>query len=307
MALHFTPGVRRNPRAESTDRYGKNGGYAALDLNGALLANVTMSDGTTANANGKIVFGPLLADYNYAALHIGQDTPTAANATLLAYGGSTNPFAIFNAPGATGLIYFRASNITQAQVSTAGFLAKNFVVDAGNFRVAATTGDISITNTVASSFATIILDGMGGAAFRLRRAGVSLQSLFCGFSSATTSEVYNHTANTTQLRFNADNTSLFMGGLAIGNGTTILQVLSAATAKDFGSTAAGQSSEQTISVTGAAVGDPVFLGLPAAPDANSGFTAWVSAANTVTVRFHNYSGSPIDPASGTYRVVVFKF
>jgi len=61
-------------------------------------------------------------------------------------------------------------------------------------------------------------------------------------------------------------------------------------------------------VTGAADGDAVSLGVPnAAVNANSSFTAWVSAANTVTVRFNNYSSSSIDPASGTFRVSVIKY
>jgi hypothetical protein len=97
-------------------------------------------------------------------------------------------------------------------------------------------------------------------------------------------------------------------GLKIDStGTTIEAVISATATLDFPSTAAQTSSDLTIAVTGAAVGDAVFLGLPAAPDANGCFTAWVSAANTVTVRFNNYSAGAIDPASATYRVVVFKF
>jgi len=33
----------------------------------------------------------------------------------------------------------------------------------------------------------------------------------------------------------------------------------------------------------------------------------VSAANTVTVRFNNYSAGSIDPASATYRATVTQF
>lgn len=97
-------------------------------------------------------------------------------------------------------------------------------------------------------------------------------------------------------------------GLKIDSGgTTIEAVISATAVLDFPSTAAQTSSDLTIAVVGAAVGDAVFIGLPAAPDANSCFTAWVSAVNTVTIRFSNFSAAPIDPASGTYRVVVMRF
>lgn len=75
---------------------------------------------------------------------------------------------------------------------------------------------------------------------------------------------------------------------------------------DFANTLAATSSDLTITVTGAAVGDAVFLGAPASPNINSCLTSFVSAANTVTVRFNNYSAAAIDPASATYKVVVNK-
>ncbi len=94
-------------------------------------------------------------------------------------------------------------------------------------------------------------------------------------------------------------------GVNVGGGTTLLKVMSASATLDFASTSAQSSSELTITVTGAAVGDPVSLATPAAPNANACFTAYVSAGNTVTVRFNNYSSGAIDPASGTYRATVF--
>ena len=97
-------------------------------------------------------------------------------------------------------------------------------------------------------------------------------------------------------------------GLKIdATGTTIEAAYSASATLDFPNTLAQQSSDLTITVTGAAVGDPVFLAIPAAPDANSCYTAWVSAAGVVTVRFNNYSSAPIDPASGSFRACVFHF
>lgn len=99
----------------------------------------------------------------------------------------------------------------------------------------------------------------------------------------------------------------FAGIKIDSTGTTIEAVLTATATLDFPNTAAQTSSDLTITVTGAAVGDAVLLGTPATPDANSCFTAWVSAADQVTCRFNNYSAGAIDPASASYRAVVMKF
>lgn len=77
---------------------------------------------------------------------------------------------------------------------------------------------------------------------------------------------------------------------------------------DFPNTVAQANSDLTITVTGAVSGDPVVLGTPqGAVLANTCFTAWVSASNTVTVRFNNYWTGASDPASGTFRVSVLKY
>jgi len=76
---------------------------------------------------------------------------------------------------------------------------------------------------------------------------------------------------------------------------------------DFGSIAHGAQEETTITVTGAAVGDAVFVGPPASIEADLSWGAYVSAADTVTLRVHNVASSGnINPASATWRVTVLK-
>lgn len=75
---------------------------------------------------------------------------------------------------------------------------------------------------------------------------------------------------------------------------------------DFGSIAGAGAADLTITVTGAASGDPVALGLPTAPAAGIAFNAFVSAADTVTVRAMNYTAGSVDPPSATYEVAVHK-
>jgi hypothetical protein len=97
-------------------------------------------------------------------------------------------------------------------------------------------------------------------------------------------------------------------GTSVGGGATLLKVMSATAALDFPLTSAQNSADLTITVNGAATGDTVDLGVPtAAILANSDYTAWVSAANTVTVRFNNYSAGAQNPTSGTFRAQVNHF
>ena len=88
--------------------------------------------------------------------------------------------------------------------------------------------------------------------------------------------------------------------------TGVTNTLLASATLNFPSTGSRTSSDLTITVNGADIGDAVSLGTPAAPTTNSVFVAFVSTANTVTVRFNNYTNGSLDPASGTFKVVVHK-
>lgn len=85
------------------------------------------------------------------------------------------------------------------------------------------------------------------------------------------------------------------------------QRVSASATLDFPNTATRSSSDLNITVTGATTGDMVTLGVPnVAVFVNTCYTAWVSADNTVTIRFNNYDNADKNPASGTFKVMVFK-
>lgn len=87
-----------------------------------------------------------------------------------------------------------------------------------------------------------------------------------------------------------------------------IQIITASASLDFPDTLGIESSDLTITATGAVLGDVVSLGVPhGSVLADSCFTAWVSAANTVTVRFNNYSSGNLNPPSGLFKVVVHKF
>lgn len=75
---------------------------------------------------------------------------------------------------------------------------------------------------------------------------------------------------------------------------------------DFGNVVAGAIADLTVTVTGAVVGDVVAIGAPTIPNKGTYF-GWVSATNTVTVRYANNDLTTAkDPSSGTFKVRVFK-
>lgn len=84
------------------------------------------------------------------------------------------------------------------------------------------------------------------------------------------------------------------------------KILTGSKTFDLGSTVDAAGSSTTVTVTGAALGDFV-TGVSLSVDLQGiTVTAYVSAANTVTVRFQNESGGTLDLASATLRVLVRK-
>ncbi|MEP6746708.1 MAG: hypothetical protein ABJB86_03220 [Bacteroidota bacterium] len=89
---------------------------------------------------------------------------------------------------------------------------------------------------------------------------------------------------------------------------TLAKTLTATSTLNFISTAAFGTNTLTIAVAGAADGDVVQVGPPNAASSTGGcYTAYVSAAGIVTIRFNNYTNAAIDPASGVFRVSIIKY
>lgn len=93
-------------------------------------------------------------------------------------------------------------------------------------------------------------------------------------------------------------------GFIVGSGATVSELSAATASLNFPSISAVSQADLTITVAGAAVGDYVVMSLPAAPTAGLVFNAFVSAANTVTVRATNVTASPVDAGAATYGVLV---
>ena len=94
-------------------------------------------------------------------------------------------------------------------------------------------------------------------------------------------------------------------GFIAGTGSaTITKVLTASASLNFPSISAASQADLTITVPGAATGDEVIMSLPASPAAGIVFNAFVSAANTVTIRASNITALAVDPAAASYGVIV---
>jgi hypothetical protein len=92
----------------------------------------------------------------------------------------------------------------------------------------------------------------------------------------------------------------------VGTGTTITKVVAATATLDF-DLSSSASQDLTITVTGAALGDAVFVGVPhGSITADTVYSGWVSATDTVTIRAMRIAGTP-NPASGTFRAAIVKF
>jgi hypothetical protein len=216
------------------------------------------------------------------------------NRYYLTYYPATNSSGFNNA-----FTLYQFRNIANANVDRVRMLFS----DNGDFAV----GKITNGSTLAGS--TFVVKDGGNVG-----VGVAAPTAVLHLKAGTA------TANTAPLKFTSGtNLTTPEAGTMEYNGTnlfftpsstrhTINQGLTGSATLDFASTNAQNSRDLTITVTGASDGDVVSLGVPnGSVNANTCFTAWVSASNTVTVRFNNYSSGSVDPASGTFKVFVTKF
>lgn len=123
----------------------------------------------------------------------------------------------------------------------------------------------------------------------------------CGFNPTTPGAIGGTTPGAATFTTLTANTSLVVGG-----GTAVTKIITGTNTLDFANQAAIGCEVLTITVTGAASGDSVELGVPNGSNTtNSVFWAWASAADTVSVKHCAVISG--DPASGTFRATIVKF
>jgi hypothetical protein len=205
--------------------------------------------------------------------------------------GSTNPFSKFLVNNGTNInlgIKFGQTDATAVMLNAVNdAVTANIPMEFRASKFSFQNGNVGIGQTTP----TAVLHLKAGTA-----TASTAPLKFTSGTNLTTAEAGAMEFNGTNLFFSPSTTR-----------HTVNHGLTGSATLNFPSTLTMLSADLTITVTGAADGDVVSLGVPnAAVNANTFYSAWVSAANTVTVRFNNYSIGTVDPASALFKVFVTK-
>lgn len=275
-------------------------GLTYVDSAGQLivLTFTNSADGSTvqiANVGGSVLrdIGSLQVD---GELAVGDDTTLGADLTLSSY----TPTAVLFV-GTDGLVsedptHFFYSNTSHVLALTGNLNAELLTVINANATGKCLTG----SNTASTAGAIIGTNGGTGPG----TVGTNTSTGPGIVGKGNTGDSIQGWNNSSSPTFRADATT----GKWTANGVS--GPLKNSASLNFADTAAGTSTDLTITVTGAVDGDIVEPpGVPiAAQVANGVYTAFVSAADTVTVRFTNTNlVTAINPAAGTFKVLVYHF
>jgi hypothetical protein len=312
VPLTFSTGFTRSANTITTNlSVGVSGGQSVIGGTGS-GDNITITPTTNAT-KGKIIFGTASAyDQVNDRFGIGTTSPAgyaleiskaSAMANITSTTTTNGAYWRFLNGSAIGAGYVGVNNSTGSDILGTGGLAYAMTVSTSGARsLQLATGD--------NARLTILSGGNVGIG---TTSPTSLLHLAAGTATAgtaplgftTTSAALLTTPVAGKMEVLVD--SIYYTGSG-ANRRQLTQSLYGTATLDFGNTAAGTSTDLTVTVTGAADGDVVSLGVVnASTVANGSFSAWVSAANTVTVRYANNSlVTAYDPASGAFKIRVIK-
>jgi hypothetical protein len=275
------------------------GTLTGTTLNGTVVNSSLTSVGTLLNLtvtnpiSGSITGNAATATNATNATNATTATTASGLANTSGAGASVIAALTTNAGALTNNTTGTASNVT-------GVVA---AVNGGTGQSAYTVGDVLFANTTTTL--SKLSPNASGNVLTSNGAGVapSWQAPAGGGITLSGNNAWTGTNSWS-------NTSTFTGAVQVGtSGNAMTGIFSATSAEDFGPMNDGDCEDNTMTVTGAAVDDPVFISVPtASADAGVQYTAWVSAANTVTIRAcKDTESANSNPASGTFRAVVFHF
>lgn len=236
-----------------------------------------------------------------AALDAKQDASTAVTltgtATLTNKTLTTPRIAQINDSNGNSVLTFTAGTSPATNINVRNHSATPTIESVG------TPSDVSL-NIVSKGTSTIFVSPGNTSALQL--STVTSAANFLRISGATLGNPATILATGSDTNVSMNLTTKGTGTIQ-ANGVPVATRLTNTAALNFSSVSAQSFVDLTLTVTGAATGDAVALGTPTeAVTAGIAYTAWVSATNTVTVRAHNYTAGPLDPASGTFRATIIR-
>jgi len=166
-------------------------------------------------------------------------------------------------------------------------------------------GYVGIGTSTPSGYLTVKSDDGTRALLTLINSASDSTSIY---AKATTPEA-STTATQGSITATTDG-NMYIKHSGTGNTGWLLvdKVIKGTATLDFPSTNNHESSDLTVTVTGAAVGDFADVTPLVNPPVNSHYTATVTAANTVTVRFNHYGTTgATDPTSQDFRIIIHKY
>jgi hypothetical protein len=272
--------------------------------------------------------------YEYADRYVAPDTmlsisvPTSLGTEVF----TVNKYGqLVGASGGTGFINFRTKQIkivtlgASATLNTAGTLTTNYKYFTGGAWIEDVAWKVS-GNTVAGYKrigtndnyslrlytnnllrATIDSTGQAGFGVALPTAGVHLRP---GASGVGGSPLKFSIGAKFQASLEPGSVN-FDGGDWYGSDGTynynFVKSLIVSPLLDFPDTAPHVCEELNVTLVGVSDRDPIIVGVPTAVMPPQGFfTAYVSAANTITVRYCNTSAGNLDPSLGTFKLTTVK-
>jgi hypothetical protein len=207
---------------------------------------------------------------------------------------------------ALGAVFGAGLTATTGTFSGAGTFGGNLVTNSSfvigwsgaSTLLSPSDGVIRLANSAATDFSRLQFGGTTSSFPAFARSSATLQAVKADGSAYTNFEA-----------------AVLYGdsGLKAGSGgATVTKWLTATVSFNPGSTISPGTASTTVTVTGAAVGDLVVVSGAEFHKQGGSHTAthiaaYVSAADTVTVIYYNFSGATLDPTAETIRVFVCKF
>lgn len=275
-----------------------------------------MAASITLFANQTAPTGPEL-DNNFLAYAVFGGIPcvvSGTNALTLVQNANTPTLTqLTNYIVFTGV--FTNVNSGALTLQVAGFPALNGYKDSTGGPTAFTGGECVVSNAFSARYDSALNSGAGGfhvstatgfvggtIANNLVVSGAALSVIGGSIGASLTSSLL--TGNSLTISALLDNpTKLVIGTSA----ASVTRIQSALGTLSYSITPANGTQDQTFALAGAQVNDSVSIGLPASIPAGAGFTGYMAAAGTVSLRLVNPTTVTLGAATLTVRATAMGF